>query len=238
MKTGATKGPNVEALKRTITYFYLLSYCPAERVREWSASMAPMRRELAASASMSEPAYFKALTPEVCRRIVSFHQASREPDADWIDNLVETAREATKSPVHALAFQKQMADVAHLPQRALPDGRLHRKKGCQFCPAPCSYGYFTLVSDPQFSQLRELFAAEVRKLAGEQNPLNPCLQFARNHLQGAAGDGAPFVETRHAVNLSYCLLMLSMAKSRLPLPERQLRLFQQAAQAYIRERAS
>lgn len=227
---------SVEALKKTISYYYLLSFCPPARIVEWKQHAASNRKALADSAGLSEEAYFKMITPEVCRRIVSFHQASREPNQDMVDGLSETAGKAAENAQTAGRFQQQMASVAGLPQRAGAEGRLHRKKGCQFCQAPCSYGYFTLISDPQFKLLQDLFAAEAKKPRREQNPWNPCLSFTRRHLQALAGPAAGLIEAKHLVNLSYCLLMLSMAKSRMPLPERQLQLMQAAGKAFL-ERA-
>ncbi len=224
---------SVEALKATIAYFYLLSFCPPARIAEWSRDWAPRRKVLAESAGLGEEAYLKIIAPEVCRRIVSFHQVSREPSRDLIDALATVAGQATSSPGAAERFQQEMAKVARLQPRAGMEGRLHRKKGCQFCQAPCFYGYFTLISDPQFKLLQELFAAEARKPRGQQNPWNPCLAFTRRHLRDLAGPAAEVIETRHLVNLAYCLLMLSMAKSRMPLPERQLQLMQAAGKAFL-----
>ena len=232
-KSPAAKATPVDTLKRTIAYFYLLSYCPPGRITDWAQKTAQLRKELAESAGMSEAAYFGMVTPEVCRRIVSFHQSTREPDQDWIDTLIDAAGGAAGGAQKAEAFQQAMTKVAGLPQRAKPEGWLHRKKGCQFCKAPCSYGYFTLISDPQFNELQELFAAEARKPAGQQSPWNPCLRFTLDHLQKIGGARQEFIEARHLVNLSYCLLMLSIAKSRLPVPEQQLRLFQAAGQRYV-----
>lgn len=235
VKSQPSNAPPVESLKKTIAYFYLLSFCAPERITDWARDTAPMRKALAESAGLSETAYFQMVTPEVCRRMVSFHQASREPSQEWVETLVEAAQGAASSAQKAQAFQQEMSKVARLPQRASPEGRLHRKKGCQFCESPCSYGYFTLISDPQFKLLQELFAAEARKPAAEQNPWNPCVRFTRSHLQRLAGMAADFIEPVHLLNLSYCLLMLSTAKSRMPSPEQQLRLLQATGQEFIRD---
>lgn len=233
-KSPPARMPAVEPLKKTIAYFYLLSYCPPGRITDWARNLAPMRKALAESAAMSEAAYFKMVTPEVCWRIVAFHQSTREPSQDWIETLMDTAGQAARGPQEASAFQQAMFKVAHLPQRAAPEGRLHRKKGCQFCQAPCSYGYFTLVSDPQFKELQDLFAAEATKPAVEQTPWKPCFRFALGHLERLTGVAEAFIDTTHLVDLSYCLLMLGIAKSRMAAPEEQLRLFQAASQEFIR----
>jgi hypothetical protein len=193
-----------------------------------------MRKALADSAALSEAALFKMVTPEVCRRIVSFHQITREPGRQWVDKLLDAAYNAAKSSKKAEAFQQVMSKVSRLPQRADLEGRLHRKKGCQFCQAPCSYGYFTLISDPEFRILLQLFADEARKPALEQNPLDPCLRFTQNHLASLTGMTEEIIEKKHLVNLSYCLLLLGIARSRLAAPEKQLQLFQAAGQEFLR----
>jgi hypothetical protein len=224
----------VEALKKTIAYFFLLSYCPPGEISNFKRITAPFRTALAESAGMSEAAYFKKAIPEVCRRIVAFHEGTRQPGQDWIDALERTAPKADQSPRNLFAFQEEMSRVARLKPRALPENRLHRKKGCQFCRLPCYYGYFTLVSDPQFGRLRELMAAEAQKPVAEQSPLSPIYGFTFQHLAGLIGAQEVIIQIEHLVNLSYCLMMLGTAKSRMALPEEQLRLFQVANQAFIR----
>jgi hypothetical protein len=224
----------IDTLKKTIAYFYLLSYCPPVQIANFKQMTKPLRKALAGSAGMSEEAYFKKTIPEVCRRIVAFHEGTREPSPARIETLIHTALDADKSPQHALAFQIQVARVVRLKQRALPENRLHRKKGCQFCRLPCHYGYFTLVSDPQFVKLQELLAAEVKKPAAEQSPLSPVYSFTIQHIAKLMGTQGGFIEIEHLINLSYCLLMLGMAKSRLALAEEQLRLFQLANQEVLR----
>jgi hypothetical protein len=222
-----------ESLKKTIAYFYLLSFCPPDRILEYQHSLAPLRKALAESVQMSEKEYFIKAIPEVCRRIVAFHEDSREPNQELISELVNAAGEAELSPHQASIFQQNMLKIAGLPPRARPEGRLHRKKGCQFCQAPCTYGYFTLVSDPPFILMDELFIAETRKPISEQTPLNPAFHFTLDHLERLTGTRIRFIDIRHLVNLSYCLLMLGTAKSRMAMPEQQLRIFQAASQEFI-----
>jgi hypothetical protein len=126
-----------------------------------------------------------------------------------------------------------MSRVAALPGRAKPENRLHRNKGCRLCAAPCMYGYFTLVSDPQFSLLQKNFAEEAGKPASKQTPLMPVYAFTVDHLLSITGTEKGFCEKNHLGNLAFCLLMLSMAKSRLAFPEAQTRLFQEANQVFI-----
>jgi hypothetical protein len=233
-KSAAQKAPNVEALKKTIAYFYLLSYCPPELVADFKKATAPLRKGLAESAGMSEAAFFKAVLPEVCSRIVSYHEGTREPGREWVEKLAKTASKADKNAENVSLFQDVMAQVARLPQRALPENRLHRKKGCQYCRLPCHYGYFTLVSEPVFSVLQELLEAETRKPADDRSPLQPVWGFTISHLANVMQAGQGYIRREHLGNLAYCLLMLSMAKSRLAVPETQLQAFQAANQALIR----
>ncbi len=69
-----------ETLKKTITFFYLLSYCPPAKLDPFLRATAPMRERIAEAAGMAPAEYFNRAIPEVCRRIVAFHQATREPD--------------------------------------------------------------------------------------------------------------------------------------------------------------
>ncbi len=223
-----------EILKKTIVYFYLLSYCPPERIVDFKRISAPMRKDLAARAGMPEAAYFKEAAPEVCRRIVAYQQNTREPDAKLVEALTEAASNAGKSPDAAAAFQARMTEISALPGRAKLENRLHRNKGCQFCESPCRYGYFTLVSEPRFDELQRLLEAETQKPADLQTPLYPAYGFAVRHMINLTGAHEGITGKKHLANLSYCLLMLAMAKSRQTVPEQQLRMFQAANREFIR----
>jgi hypothetical protein len=229
---------SAESIKKTIAYFHLLSFCPPDKLADFKRNTAPMLKNLAGKAGMKEKAYLAQTLPEVCQRIVAFHQATREPDPKLVEPLVEAARTADKNAKSLAAFKEQMSRVASLPGRAKPENRLHRNKGCRLCTAPCLYGYFTLVSDPQTSQLQVLFAAESGKPVSEQTPLRPVYGFAIAHLRKLIGSQQGFYEISHLANLSYCLLLLGMAKSRLALPEKQLLIFQAANQEFIRRQGS
>jgi polyhydroxyalkanoate synthesis regulator phasin len=224
---------NVEALKKTIAYFYALSYCPPEQLADFRNVTKPLRKSLAESAGMSMTAYFKAVLPEVCRRIVSYHEATREPSREWVEKLIESAVQADKNAENVSLFQDDMSQVARLPQRASPENRLHRKKGCQYCRLPCYYGYFTLISEPVFRELQQQLEAEAQKPAGEQSPAQPVWEFTIAHLEKIVPSPKNFIHRAHIGNLGYCLLMLSMAKSRLAVPEAQLQAFQEANQKNI-----
>ncbi|MBT3190458.1 MAG: hypothetical protein HN855_04405 [Anaerolineae bacterium] len=223
-----------ETIKKTIAYFYLLSYSPPAKIGEMKKSLAPLLKELIESAETSEFSFYEEVIPEVCRRIVAFNEDSREPSEKWIERLAETASKADESPQDMHEFQKEMSLVARLPQRALPDNRLHRRKGCAFCKLPCHYGFFTLVSDPDFASLQEMLNAEVKRTKETQSAIRPVWHFALTHLKQVTGEVDGYtVQQGHLGNLSYCLLMLAMAKSRLALPEKQLKVYQAINQELI-----
>ena len=183
---------------------------------------------------MSVPDYFKAALPEVCSRIVAFHQATREPDSGAVEALLTVGKKADSSEKGAANFQAVMAEVSELPGRAKPDKRLHRQKGCRFCAAPCQYGYFSLVSDPIFVNLLAMLNAENIKPAGERNPVNVLWTYTTTHLWRVLGKKEGIIRADHLGNLAYCLLMLATARSRYALPEAQLQTFQAMNQDVIR----
>jgi hypothetical protein len=227
---------SVEAMKEMIAYFYLLSYCPPEGIGPYQQALAPMRQKMAEKSGRAEKDYFRQAYPEACWRMVAFHQATRLPEAKYVDRLVETGQSLGEKPANWVAFQTLMAEIAVLPGRAKPENRLHRNKGCKYCAAPCRYGYFSLVSEPQFSQLQEMLALEVQKPAADQSPWKLVKDFTLSSLTRLTGLSENPIHIEHLANLSYCLLLLSMAKSRMVLPDEQLRRFQSANQAYILSR--
>jgi hypothetical protein len=233
-----TKAIPTKSLQKTIAYFYLLSYCPPEKIADFKRNTAPMRRALAENSGMKEAAYFAQAIPEVCRRIVAFHQATREPDQKMVEALAKAAQSADKNLAKLTAYQTEMAQVAASPGRAKPENRLHRNKGCALCSAPCQFGFFTLVSDPQFSMLQEAMKAETERPAAKQSPLLPLYGFALHHITQLVGVEEAFIESRHVVNLSFCLLLLAIAKSRVAVPEAHLRLLQAANREFIRRQTS
>jgi hypothetical protein len=224
----------VDSLKKTISYFYLLSFCPPERMEEFKSNTKSSRELLAASAGLDEKEYFELVIPEVCRRIAAFHLDTREPDSEQVQLLSESALTAYHNPSKAVDFQQKMAGFAALPGRAKTENRLHRNKGCIYCRAACRYGYFSLVSDPAFRQLQELLREEAGKPDKQKSPLGSLYKFALGHLVSLLPEQEIYITVDHLGNLSYCLLMLAMAKSRMALPAKQLELLQAANQSYIR----
>jgi len=227
------KSISTDLLKKAITYFYLLSYIPPDRISEFRQSTNVLRKDLAEKAGKTEKDFFKEVIPEVCQRIVAFHQDTRVPDPLWVDGLVNSARQVDQNPEAVAAFQTEMSKVARLEQRSLPENRLHRKKGCAFCRLPCTYGYFSLVSEPDFNGLQRLLESEAGLPKNEQNPLRPVWTFTISHLARTTQANQGVIQQAHLGNLAFCMLLLSTAKSRLPLPEAELRAFQANNQILI-----
>ncbi len=213
-------------LQHTLIYLHLLSYSPPERV----AAFQPFEEALRQGMGTAWP---KTLF-QACSHIVAFHQASRDPDADLVEALVDAASSAATSPEGARIFQSQMNDLATSPDRADPDNRIHRKRGCQLCQNPCRYGYFSLLSGPNFDVLQQALEAENRKPIGQQRPIRLVWRFTLKHLSRALDLAAWDIDAANLGNLAYCLLTLATAKSRYPFPEEQMRKFQQKNQALIR----
>jgi hypothetical protein len=222
-----------DGLRRTIGYYYLVRYCPPEYVRDLKKLAGPLRKRLAKQAGMKVGDYFKAAVPRVCQHVVSFHQNTREPDREVVDSLAERALSADRGAKKVIAFQDEMARVAELPARARPENRLHHRRGCQFCVAPCHYGYFTLVSHPPIPMLQALLEAEIEKPVAEQDPLGAAWSFATGHLFRFLGLNGGYVHADHLGNLAYCLLALATTKSRLPFPAEQMAAIQYANQLQI-----
>ena len=227
---------SIKGLQATIGYVYLLSFCPPERVLEFKQAGEPLRAGLALDAGMSAADYFAQAVPEACRRIVAFHQRSREPDDGLVDDLTQAIRAAHKSPAAAEAVSLHLARVAGLPGRAKPENRLRASKGCQFCAAPCRYGFFALVSKPNYDLLHQLLEEEAREPKAEQDPVGAAWTFATGHLWRTLGSRQGYISTTHLGNLAYCLLTLGTAKSRYPLPDDEFQTFQVVNQALIHQR--
>ena len=228
-----TKTLSIEGLQTTIGYLFLLSFCPPERILEFKQAGAPLRAGLALRDGLAVDEYFERAVPEACRRIAAFHQRSKNPDQVVVDDLTEAARLAHANPVGAAVFEARMTQVTASPERAKLDKRLRPEKGCQFCAAPCRYGYFVLVTDPNFDLLHKLLQAEAGKPTQEQDPLKAAWSFATGHLWRALGTEQGYISASHLGGLAYCLLSLGMAQSRYPLPEEQYHAFQQTNQTMI-----
>ena len=224
--------------KVELSYTYLLAYCPPANVHELKRAAQPLRKYAAKQAGMKMTDYFKKAAPEVSRRIVAFHQNTRDPGEEWVEELGSRIVAADRSTAKAEGFQVMLGLVSRLPGRAKPENRLHRRRGCQFCAAPCHYGYFSLVSEPDFEVLQGFLEYELGNPLEDKKPVMAVKSFALSHIVGILGatDGVIHIHHEHLANLAYCLLALATAKSRLPVPEEQLKLFQTANQYFSRAR--
>jgi len=229
-----TKNISAESLKKAICYYYLLTYCSPEGISAHKKALRSMRKEAENLSDMKVGEFFKLAAREASHHIVAFHQRTREPDADWVEALTKSALKADSSPKGAAAFQDMMTLVARLPGRAKPENRLHRRRGCQYCAVPCHYGYFSLVSEPDFDTLQGFLDTELSALQEGKKPIMAVTSFALTHIVETAGigTGGLNIAPDHLANLAYCLLTLATAKSRLPFPEKQFRLFQAVNQHF------
>ena len=224
---------SIESLQGTIGYLYRLSFCPPEHIHEFCQAGSFLRKGLALAAGLPEEQYFEQSLPEACQRIAAFHLGTRQPGQIIVEELSTSARQALDDPQGATRFQNLMAQLAAAPGRSRPDHRLRPSKGCQFCSAACRYGYFALVTRPNYALLKNILEDEARKPPGDQDPLQAGWSFATSLLWRALGSEQGYISPDHLGNLAYCLLVLGMARSRYPLPEEQLQKFQAANQALI-----
>lgn len=222
-----------ESIRRAIGYYYLVAYCPPDHISDLKKASKPLRKYLADSVGLPIGEFTRRVVPEVSHRIAAYHTGSRKPGAKLVKSLTARIRRADSNAEKAAAFQQEMADIAQLPGRADADKRLHRKKGCNLCAAPCRYGFFTLISDPDFKILRTMLELENRKPAAERHVINVLWTYTTGHLWYTLGERLGFISVDHLANLSFCLLLLSMARSRFALPEAQLRAYQAANQNMI-----
>jgi hypothetical protein len=209
-------------IKQAIAFYYLLAYCPAGKLEDFKRATGKLH-----------PPQNLGILGEVCTRIVTFQSALRHPEEEIIIKLLEVLPSAAESAEGLKAYQTMMAEISSLPGRAKADNRLHRKKGCRFCEAPCVYGFFSLVSEPRFDLLQQLLEAEKEKAPEEKSAVRAVWSYTIAHIIRLTGSQEGFITPKHLGNLAYCLLMLSMAKSRYPLPEKQVKIFQARNQQFI-----
>ena len=222
------------AIKKMISYYYLVAFCPPAHVKDLKKASQKMRTGLTKLAGLKMKEFTAGVIPEVARRMVAFQQATREPDQETVDQLSKALKSADSSPKKAAAYQGVMKSIAIHPGRAKMGNRLHRNKGCKYCQAPCQYGFFSLISEPDFKSLLAMLGAENKKIAAERNPVNVLWTYTTAHLWKTLEAQQGFISADHLGNLSYCLLMLGTAKSRLALPEAQLTRYQELNQNTIR----
>jgi hypothetical protein len=221
------------AIKKMISYYYLVAFCPPAHISTLKKASQKMRSTLAKQSGLKMADFIKAVAPEVGQRMAAFQQASRSPDEDTVKKLVKAIISADTKPEKAAEYQATMKAIAIHPGRAKMGNRLHRQKGCSLCQAPCQYGFFTLISEPDFKSLLAMLGAENKKIAAERNPINVLWTYTTTHLWNQLEVNEGFISADHLGNLSYCLLMLGTAKSRFAMPEAQLTRFQEMNQNTI-----
>jgi hypothetical protein len=221
------------AIKKMISYYYLVAFCPPAHISALKKASQKMRSALAKESGLKMADFIKAVAPEVGQRMTAFQQATRTPDEDTVKKLVKAIISADTKPEKAAEYQATMKAIAIHPGRAKMGNRLHRQKGCVYCQAPCQYGFFSLISEPDFKTLLTMLGAENKKIASERNPVNVLWTYTTTHLWNQLGVNEGFISADHLGNLSYCLLMLGTAKSRFALPEAQLTRFQEMNQETI-----
>ena len=162
-------------IKKTIIYLCNLSYAPVERVAEMRSAGDRVRAEMGVE-------NWPLAVSQASRLMVAFQQASRDPEPDLIEGLARAALNADLSPEACRAFLEQIEAISALPGRAKKINRLHRKRGCRLCMTPCRYGYFSLISEPNFEPLHQALEAENHKPADQQQPIHVVWKFSLNHL--------------------------------------------------------
>lgn len=218
------------AVKKMIGYYYLLSYCPPEHIGELKTASQQMLTGLAAVNGCTMNELFELVSPDVARRILAFQLAIREPEVELVDALVQLLKSADNTPREAANFQVVMHLITTHPGRAKAGNRLHRHKGCAFCSQPCQYGFFTLVSEPDFHTLKAMLDSENKKMVQERDAVKVLWTYTKQHIWSVLESEGGMIRAEHLGNLSYCLLLLGTAKSRFALPEDQLKRYQKLSQ--------
>ncbi len=208
-------------MKNTLIYLHLLSFTPPDKVADL--------RSLRSSFVEDWPQAVEA----AARLMVAFHQASRNPEGELVAELARAALSADSSPEACRSFQDQVNKLSQHPGRAKPENRLHRKRGCRLCATPCRYGFFSLLTEPDFETLQELLNTENNKNPAHQKPIAAVWRYTLTHLGNTFQVGEWHIAADHLGNLAYCLVSLATAKSRYPFPETQMRKFQEINQNLI-----
>lgn len=215
-------------IKKTILYLCNLSFAPPEQVAEMRIAGDRLREQI--GDEIWPQAVFEA-----ARLMVAFQQASRDPEKNLVEELARAALNADSSPQACRAFGEELDKLAMLPGRARDINRLHRKRGCQLCAMPCRYGYFSLLSEPNFESLQRILEIENGKPSEIRRPIPAVWQYSLKHISKTMGAGQWHITAAHLGNLAYCLLALATAKSRYPFPETQMQKFQNLNQQLIRQ---
>ena len=224
---------NADMIRQMVCYYYLVNYWAPDYIDTLVSVSEEMRQVLAKQIGLSVEEFSNLIIPEVASRIMTFHQASPKPDPEAVNVLSQVMKRADHDLAGATAYQRVMDVIAIHPGRAKPENRLHNQKGCKFCMTPCRYGYFSLMSEPDFVSLKAMLDAENQKLADQRNGVNVLWKYTREHFWGVIGAKEGYIAPEHLGNLAYCLLMLGTAKSRFALPEKELLVIQALNQRAI-----
>lgn len=222
-----------EAIRKMVCYYYLVSYWTPEYIGELKKASRKMRTKLARETDLGMKEFTSLIIPEVARRIIAFHSATPVPEEKTVEELARVMKGADSNPKKAANYQATMSAISALPERAKVDKRLHKQKGCQFCSAPCQYGYFSLMSVPDFTTLEAMLDAENQKIAEERSAVNVLWMFSRKHIWSVLEKQEGYISAYHLGNLSYCLLMLGTAKSRFTMPKKERLTYQAMNQRMI-----
>lgn len=225
------------SIKKIINYCFLLAYCPSEQLSGFWEASHPLRLQAAAENHLSEKEFFPRAVLEACRRIVSYYQSTTTPEEALVLKLYEAVQEAGNKTAALLEYQQLMQSVTRLPGRADIKNRLHRKRGCGFCAAPCFYGFYSVITNPDFSILQHVLKNEMQKPAAQQRLILTLWAFTRFHLRNTLGSEVDFITVNHLGNLTFCLYLLATAKSRYPFQEKAIFGLQQANQEMIHRRS-
>ena len=226
------EGIPAQQIRKGINFLYLLYFCPTNKLSAFSAEAKKYTQELERLTSSNNVSILDIYLA-ACSRIIEFHTNSREVDEDILSGLVGSAIHALKSEENLTMFQIEMETIRALPQRTDMKNRLHRKKGCFLCERPCRYGYFSLISDPNFSNLLTHLREESDKDLEEKNVIRAVWTFTIKHLWEVMDCNQAFIGADHLGNLSYCMLLLATAKSRFSFPEKLMLFFQESNQVSI-----
>ena len=93
-----TKEIHPIAIKKMISYYYLVAFCPPAHISALKKASQKMRSALAKESGLKMADFIKAVAPEVGQRMVAFQQASRQPDQETVDKLVKPSSAQIPSP--------------------------------------------------------------------------------------------------------------------------------------------
>jgi hypothetical protein len=223
-----------EAIRKMVCYYYLVNFWIPDYIGELKKASRKTRTKLSRETGLPMKEFLGLVIPEVAERIMAFHSATPEPDQASIKELAKLMKGADSNPKKALAYQEAMRAISAQPERAKVDNRLHKHKGCRFCTTPCQYGYFSLMSDPNFNSMKAMLDAENQKKPEKRNAVNVLWRYIREHFWSVLEKQEGYISPYHIGNLSFCLLVLATAKSRFVLPEKELLVYQALNQRTIR----